>query len=113
MKIPAQDLIVGDIVEVKVKGPLVMFAEKSEDYYLGEKIPADIRITEADGFKVINHYNFPDQFSPSTLLKVHQLNLTGEDEPKVKGSESTSENPLETENVAFYGNGWDCLQHWQ
>ena len=60
MEIPAQDLVVGDIVEVKLKGPLVTFAEKYEDYYLGEKIPADIRIIEADGFKVIKH-NFLDQ----------------------------------------------------
>ena len=54
MEIPAQDLVVGDIVEVKLKGPLVTFAENSEDYYLGKKIPAELRIIEADGFKVIN-----------------------------------------------------------
>ena len=42
VEIPTPDLIVGDNVEVKVK---------TENYF-GEKIPADIRIIGAAGFKV-------------------------------------------------------------
>ena len=48
------DLAVGDIVEVKPKGPLVLYSptDTYSDYYYGEDIPADIRIVKADGFKV-------------------------------------------------------------
>ncbi|CAH1637632.1 unnamed protein product [Spodoptera littoralis] len=64
----AEDLVLGDIVEVK----------------FGDRIPADIRIIEARGFKVDNS------------------SLTGESEPQSRGAEFTHENPLETKNLAFF-----------
>merc|ERR1719158_378823 len=66
--IEAVNLTLGDIIEVK----------------FGDKIPADIRILEAHGFKVDNS------------------SLTGESEPQIRTPELTSENPLETKNIAFY-----------
>nr|AFM54541.1 Na+/K+_ATPase [Palaemon carinicauda] len=64
----AEDLCIGDIVEVK----------------FGDRIPADIRVIEARGFKVDNS------------------SLTGESEPQSRSPEFTSENPLETKNLAFF-----------
>ncbi|XP_061721576.1 sodium/potassium-transporting ATPase subunit alpha isoform X1 [Cydia pomonella] len=64
----AEDLVLGDIVEVK----------------FGDRIPADIRIIEARGFKVDNS------------------SLTGESEPQSRGADFTNENPLETKNLAFF-----------
>ncbi|XP_030032688.1 sodium/potassium-transporting ATPase subunit alpha isoform X1 [Manduca sexta] len=64
----AEDLVLGDIVEVK----------------FGDRIPADVRIIEARGFKVDNS------------------SLTGESEPQSRGPEFTNENPLETKNLAFF-----------
>jgi len=91
VEIPATDLVVGDIVEVKLKGPLKgsladihLRGMKWEDCYFGEKIPADIRIIEADGFEVDE-----DILQPSNPMRT-------------KGTEFTHENPLETENLAFY-----------
>jgi len=68
VEIPAEDLTLGDIVELKA----------------GDLIPADIRIIKSDGFKV------------------DQSSLTGESEPKAKKPEFSHENPLETENLAFF-----------
>lgn len=64
----AEDIVLGDVVEVK----------------FGDRIPADIRIIEARGFKVDNS------------------SLTGESEPQSRGIELTNENPLETKNLAFF-----------
>lgn len=50
----------------------------------GDRIPADIRIIEARGFKVDNS------------------SLTGESEPQSRGADFTNENPLETKNLAFF-----------
>lgn len=50
----------------------------------GDRIPADVRIIEARGFKVDNS------------------SLTGESEPQSRGPEFTNENPLETKNLAFF-----------
>merc|ERR1712119_214498 len=66
--LPAQELTLGDIVEVK----------------FGDRIPADIRVLEARGFKVDNS------------------SLTGESEPQARTPEFTHENPLETKNLAFF-----------
>merc|ERR1711970_696518 len=63
----AVELTLGDIVEVK----------------FGDRIPADIRVLEARGFKV-------DNSSP-----------TGESEPQLRTPEFTHENPLETRNIGF------------
>ncbi|KAF2077458.1 hypothetical protein CYY_001231 [Polysphondylium violaceum] len=51
----------------------------------GDKIPADIRII------LSNH------------LKVDNSSLTGESEPQTRTPNCTDENPLETQNLAFYG----------
>ncbi|XP_042856072.1 sodium/potassium-transporting ATPase subunit alpha-like isoform X3 [Penaeus japonicus] len=64
----AEELCIGDIVEVK----------------FGDRIPADIRVIESRGFKVDNS------------------SLTGESEPQSRSPEFTSENPLETKNLAFF-----------
>eukprot|EP00091_Calanus_sinicus_P016376 TRINITY_DN356_c0_g1_i5.p1 TRINITY_DN356_c0_g1~~TRINITY_DN356_c0_g1_i5.p1 ORF type:complete len:594 (+),score=216.49 TRINITY_DN356_c0_g1_i5:175-1956(+) len=66
--IPASELTLGDIVEVK----------------FGDRIPADIRVLEARGFKVDNS------------------SLTGESEPQARSPEFTHENPLETKNIGFF-----------
>ena len=64
----AEELTLGDIIEVK----------------FGDRIPADIRVMEARGFKVDNS------------------SLTGESEPQARGPEKTHDNPLETKNLAFF-----------
>merc|ERR1711962_32065 len=66
--IKADELTMGDIVEVK----------------FGDRIPADLRVLEARGFKVDNS------------------SLTGELEPQSRSSEFTHESPLETKNLAFF-----------
>ncbi|KAF2355314.1 P-type ATPase [Trinorchestia longiramus] len=64
----AEDLSIGDVVEVK----------------FGDRVPADIRIIEARGFKVDNS------------------SLTGESEPQSRSPDFTNDNPLETRNLAFF-----------
>ena len=68
LNIKAEELTLGDIVEVK----------------FGDRIPADIRILQSNGFKVDNS------------------SLTGESEPQSRSPECTDENPLETKNLAFF-----------
>ncbi|XP_076050682.1 sodium/potassium-transporting ATPase subunit alpha isoform X3 [Oratosquilla oratoria] len=68
INVQAEALCIGDIVEVK----------------FGDRIPADIRVIEARGFKVDNS------------------SLTGESEPQSRSSDFTNENPLETKNLAFF-----------
>ncbi|QQP54487.1 Sodium/potassium-transporting ATPase subunit alpha, partial [Caligus rogercresseyi] len=68
VNIKAEELTLGDVVEVK----------------FGDRIPADIRITDSRGFKVDNS------------------SLTGEAEPQSRSPEFTHENPLETRNLAFF-----------
>lgn len=63
-----EKLVVGDIVEVKS----------------GDRVPADLRILSAMGFKVDNS------------------SLTGESEPQSRSAECTNGNPLETKNLAFF-----------
>jgi sodium/potassium-transporting ATPase subunit alpha len=62
------DLVVGDIVDVQ----------------FGDRVPADIRITENQG------------------LKVDNSSLTGESEPLPRSVECTHPNPMETKNLAFF-----------
>lgn len=50
----------------------------------GDLVPADIRVVQAHGFKVDNS------------------SLTGESEPQSRSIEFTSDNPLETKNIAFF-----------
>merc|ERR1711931_471119 len=66
--VPASELTLGDVVEVK----------------FGDRVPADLRVLEARGFKVDNS------------------SLTGESEPQTRTPEFTHENPLETKNLAFF-----------
>jgi len=68
LDINATECVVGDIVYVK----------------FGDRIPADLRIIEARGFKVDNS------------------SLTGESEPQGRGPDCSSDNPLETRNLAFF-----------
>lgn len=68
-EINATDLVVGDIVQIR----------------LGDKVPADFRVIENQNLKVDN--------SP----------LTGESEPVGRSVECTDENPLETNNLVFFG----------
>ncbi|UYV72412.1 ATP1A1 [Cordylochernes scorpioides] len=74
MTIPAEEVVLGDIVELKS----------------GNRIPADIRVISAFGFKVDNS------------------SLTGESEPQTRTPECTNENPLETRNVAFFST--NCVE---
>ncbi|KAF8382901.1 eat-6 [Pristionchus pacificus] len=67
-QIRCEELVIGDIVEVKG----------------GDRVPADIRVISAFGFKVDNS------------------SLTGESEPQSRNAECTNENPLETRNIAFF-----------
>merc|ERR1711937_977476 len=66
--VKAAELTLGDIVEIK----------------FGDRVPADLRVIEARGFKVDNS------------------SLTGESEPQTRSPEFTDENPLETRNLAFF-----------
>merc|ERR1739838_182717 len=50
----------------------------------GDRLPADIRVLEARGFKVDNS------------------SLTGESEPQQRTPEFTHDNPLETKNIGFF-----------
>lgn len=50
----------------------------------GDRIPADIRVVKAH------------------QLRVDNSSLTGESEPQSRSTEKTSDNPLETKNLAFY-----------
>merc|ERR1719223_1424812 len=66
--INAIELVVGDLIEIK----------------FGDRVPADIRVIKASGFKVDNS------------------SLTGESEPQSRTPEFSNENPLETRNIAFF-----------
>merc|ERR1712226_787432 len=68
ISISAGELTLGDIVEVK----------------FGDRVPADLRVVSARGFKVDNS------------------SLTGESEPQARTPEFTHDNPLETKNLAFF-----------
>ncbi|GFS35534.1 hypothetical protein TNIN_262431 [Trichonephila inaurata madagascariensis] len=72
--LPAEDVVVGDLVEVKG----------------GDRVPADIRVISAQGFKVDNS------------------SLTGESEPQTRSPDMTNENPLETRNIAFFST--NCVE---
>lgn len=68
--IPADKLVPGDILEIK----------------MGDKIAADVRITQ------------------SREMKVDNSALTGEADPLLRTIECTHpDNPLETKNLAFFG----------
>jgi sodium/potassium-transporting ATPase subunit alpha len=66
--IGAEELVIGDVVYIK----------------FGDRVPADVRVVEARGFKVDNS------------------SLTGESEPQSRSPECTNDNPIETKNLAFF-----------
>jgi sodium/potassium-transporting ATPase subunit alpha len=68
LNVRAEELVVGDMVEIK----------------FGDRVPADVRVISAHGFKVDNS------------------SLTGESEPQTRTAEFTHDNPLETRNIAFF-----------
>lgn len=68
LNLQAEELVVGDVVEVK----------------FGDRVPADIRIITAHGFKVDNS------------------SLTGESEPQSRSPEFTNDNPLETKKCRVF-----------
>merc|ERR1712190_500522 len=68
INLKADELTLGDIIEVK----------------FGDRLPADVRVIEARGFKGDNS------------------SLTVESEPQTRSPEFTNENPLETRNLAFF-----------
>merc|ERR1712130_432107 len=72
--VKAAELTLGDIVDIK----------------FGDRVPADLRVIEARGFKVDNS------------------SLTGETEPQARSPEFTHENPLETKNIAFFST--NCVE---
>ncbi|XP_054549519.1 sodium/potassium-transporting ATPase subunit alpha-4 isoform X2 [Talpa occidentalis] len=74
MHINVEDVVLGDLVEMKG----------------GDRVPADIRIISAQGFKVDNS------------------SLTGESEPQTRSPEFTHENPLETSNICFFST--NCVE---
>uniref|UniRef100_A0A914HYI3 Na(+)/K(+)-exchanging ATPase n=1 Tax=Globodera rostochiensis TaxID=31243 RepID=A0A914HYI3_GLORO len=67
-EVATEKIVLGDIVEV----------------HGGDRVPADIRIISAAGFKVDNS------------------SLTGECEPLSRSADCTSDDPLESKNMAFY-----------
>ncbi|KAK3598325.1 hypothetical protein CHS0354_015336 [Potamilus streckersoni] len=68
LNIRAEELVAGDVVEIK----------------FGDRVPADVRVISAHGFKVDNS------------------SLTGESEPQSRTADFTNDNPLETRNLAFF-----------
>ncbi|TGZ51081.1 sodium/potassium-transporting ATPase subunit alpha [Temnothorax longispinosus] len=67
LRLGTEELVLGDLVEIR----------------MGDKIPADIRITECRG------------------LRVENSSITGESEPVARTDYPTDRNPLESANVAF------------
>ncbi|XP_075678682.1 sodium/potassium-transporting ATPase subunit alpha-B-like isoform X2 [Dermatophagoides pteronyssinus] len=74
MTVSVEEVVLGDLVEVKG----------------GDRIPADLRVIYAAGFKVDNS------------------SLTGESEPQSRSPECTNVNPLETKNIAFFST--NCVE---
>ncbi|CAH0553372.1 unnamed protein product [Brassicogethes aeneus] len=68
LTIMSKELVVGDLVDMK----------------FGDRIPADVRIIQSNGFKVDNSA------------------LTGESEPQYRSHECTSDDLLETKNFSFF-----------
>ncbi|XP_019645943.1 PREDICTED: sodium/potassium-transporting ATPase subunit alpha-1-like [Branchiostoma belcheri] len=68
ISVDIENVVVGDLVQLKG----------------GDRIPADVRIVEADGFKI-----------DISLL-------TGESEPQIRSPEFTNDNPFETRNIALF-----------
>ena len=101
------DLVYEDIVEVKVKHPVPMgwwdnTGEYNDDYF-GERIPADIRIIESDGFHVQRHNNDKNILTLTVTLffRWTSLDLTETIVPRRKGQESVKETLLKQQILLF------------
>ncbi|TKR61221.1 hypothetical protein L596_028362 [Steinernema carpocapsae] len=81
--IPPKATVIRDGKEIEVEAKNLVIG----DIVLiqgGDRVPADVRIISARG------------------LKVDNSSLTGENEPVLRTPEKTSDNPLETRNLAFF-----------
>lgn len=82
--IPKYASVIRDGVETQIRSEFIVVGDI---VYLtaGELVPADIRIIESNGMKVDNS------------------SITGESDPISRSPLCTDKNPLESDNVAFYG----------
>ncbi|XP_069745332.1 sodium/potassium-transporting ATPase subunit alpha [Narcine bancroftii] len=87
--VPQQALVIRDGEKSSINAELVVVGDLVE-VKGGDRIPADLRIISAQGCKVDNS------------------SLTGESEPQSRSSEYSSENPLETKNIAFFST--NCVE---
>lgn len=87
--VPQQCKVIRDGVSDEIDADQLV---KGDIVYLkfGDTCPADIRIIEQDG------------------LKVDNASLTGESEPQKRSTSCTHENPLETQNIAFFST--NCVE---
>ncbi|XP_067849038.1 sodium/potassium-transporting ATPase subunit alpha [Heptranchias perlo] len=87
--VPQQALVVRDGEKSTINAEDVVAGDLVE-VKGGDRIPADLRIISAHGCKVDNS------------------SLTGESEPQTRSPEFSSENPLETRNIAFFST--NCVE---
>uniref|UniRef100_UPI00398EB225 sodium/potassium-transporting ATPase subunit alpha n=1 Tax=Pristiophorus japonicus TaxID=55135 RepID=UPI00398EB225 len=87
--VPQQALVIRDGEKSTINAEFVVAGDLVE-VKGGDRIPADLRIISAHGCKVDNS------------------SLTGESEPQTRSPELSSENPLETRNIAFFST--NCVE---
>ncbi|XP_045476480.1 sodium/potassium-transporting ATPase subunit alpha-B-like [Harmonia axyridis] len=81
--IPSYAMVIRDGIEYTLPSEELVVGDLVE-LFAGSTIPADIRVID------------------SASLKVDNSSITGESDPQSKYPKCTSENPLETANLAFY-----------
>lgn len=81
--VPTVALVIRDGVRIEILADELVVGDLVE-IRLGDRIPADIRIIESVG------------------LRVENSSITGESEPLYRTNYPTDENPLESQNVAFF-----------
>ena len=81
--VPQYALCIRDGEKLNLKADELTIGDVIEVKF-GDRMPADMRVVEARSFKVDNS------------------SLTGESEPQARTPEFTSDNPLETKNLAFF-----------
>ncbi|XP_072901554.1 sodium/potassium-transporting ATPase subunit alpha [Hemitrygon akajei] len=87
--VPQQALVIRDGEKSLINAEHVVLGDLVE-VKGGDRIPADLRIISAHGCKVDNS------------------SLTGESEPQTRSPECSSDNPLETRNIAFFST--NCVE---
>ncbi|XP_078265380.1 sodium/potassium-transporting ATPase subunit alpha [Rhinoraja longicauda] len=87
--VPQQALVIRDGEKSIINAEVVVLGDLVE-VKGGDRIPADLRIISAHGCKVDNS------------------SLTGESEPQSRSPDFSSENPLETRNIAFFST--NCVE---